>query len=494
MADSTPTPSASLPRGLRDRDAASLLARRTAVRAIEEVYRLHGFAPLETPAIETAEGIGAFLPDEAGGGGVFALRDSDGSALALRYDMTAPLARHVASRRGELLLPFRRYAIGPVWRDEKPGPGRFREFWQCDVDTVGAPVGAADAELCATLAAVFEALGLPGDGWEIRLSSRRLLDGVLESAGLGDDDDGTRQAVLRAVDKMDRLGAEGVRALLGEGRQDESGDYTKGAGLAEEQIERVMGFVASGGESSADTLRGLAAEIGGTAAGKEGIDDLERILDLLESFPCGAGVARVDPSIVRGLGYYTGPVIEAVLTIVTRDKRGRETRFGSVAGGGRYDRLVRRFGGDDIPATGVSIGVDRLVAALESLQENAAPQGPVVVLDMGDASAAQRAAAELRAAGIAAEAYTGRGGMRKQMRYADRRDSPAAVIEGDAERAEGVVQVKDLVLGRKLAAGIESHEDWMEHPAQATVPRERMAETVRGIIAGAGTNAEPDKP
>lgn len=494
MADSTPTPNASLPRGLRDRESVSLRTRRNAVQAIEEVYRLHGFTPLETPAIETAEGIGAFLPDETGGGGVFTLRDGEDAHLALRYDMTAPLARHVAARRGEISLPYRRYAIGPVWRDEKPGPGRFREFWQCDADTVGAPTGSADAEICATLAAVFDALDIPGDGWEIRISSRRLLDGVLESAGLDENYDDTRQAVLRAVDKLDRLGAEGVRALLGEGRKDKSGDYTKGAGLALEQIERVMGFVASGSESSAATLRKLASEIGDTVAGREGIDDLERILELLDSFPCGAGAARVDPSIVRGLGYYTGPVVEAALTLAVRDSKGRETRFGSVAGGGRYDRLVQRFGGDSIPATGVSIGVDRLVAALEGLHQEVASLGPVVVLDMGDSAAAQRAAAELRTAGIAAEAYVGKGGMRKQLRYADRRDSPAVAIEGESERAEGVVQIKDLALGRKLAEGIERHEDWMEHPAQTTVPRQQMVETVRRVVEGAPRVAEKGEP
>lgn len=454
---------------------------------VEEIYRLHGFAPLETPALEYSEAIGAFLPDDTtGAGGVLGLRDASGAALALRYDMTAPLARYVAENRARIVFPFRRYAIGPVWRDEKPGPGRFREFWQCDADTVGAPVGAADAEMCAMLAAILADLGLPRDACEIRVSSRRLLDGVMDAAGLaGDDADGRRLAVFRAVDKLDRLGGSGVRALLGAGRRDESGDFTPGAGLSDEQVDRILAFVECGDADPTITLARLADILGSTPAGAEGIAEIEEILTLLDS-SSGSGMARIDPSIVRGLAYYTGPVFEAALTLEIRDARGQRSQFGSVAGGGRYDRLLGRFGGEDLPATGVSLGVDRLVAALMAVRAevDAEFHGPVVVLSMlPDPAAHHRAAAELRAAGIAAEVFVGTGGMRRQMRYADRRRSPAVVIEGETEQTEEVVQIKDLRLGARLSKDIESREAWKAHPSQETVPRPELVAVLQRILA-----------
>ncbi len=488
-------PVAALPRGLRDLEGGAISRRREAVRKVEDVYRLHGFQALETPALERADAIGAFLPDaDRPTAGVFGLRDGDGDALALRYDMTAPLARYVAERRKTLALPFRRYAIGPVWRDEKPGPGRYREFWQCDADTVGAATGVADAEMCAALAAVLEGLGIGRNEYQIRIGNRLLLDGVLEAAGLGVSEgmpqDGAddqvavkRLAAFRAVDKLDRLGPEGVEALLGEGRRDESGDFAPGAQLAPEQIARVMAYVQSGGGSSADTLRNLADVVGASERGRRGISELEQILDLLDAFPCGASPASVDPTIVRGLAYYTGPVFEAILTFEIQDEKGRRRQFGSVAGGGRYDGLVRRFGGDAVPATGVSLGIDRLIAALDARCAGGSVEpGPVVVLVMGSAGAAQRAAGELRSAGIAAEAFPTTGGMRRQMRYADRRGSPVAVIEGDNERAAGIIQIKDLRLGKLLAEGIDSRAEWTEHPAQETVPRGDLVASVRRML------------
>ena len=491
-------PIAALPRGLRDLEVGAIARRRAAAAQVEAVYRLHGFQALESPALERADAIGAFLPDsDRPTAGVFSLRDGDGDLLALRYDMTAPLARFVAERRKTLALPFRRYAIGPVWRDEKPGPGRYREFWQCDADTVGAEVGVADAEMCAALAAVLESLGIGRDEYEIRLGNRLLLDGVLEAAGLGASEGASpdsggdpvaakRLAAFRAVDKLDRLGPEGVEALLGEGRRDESGDFAPGAQLTPDQIARVMAYVRSGRGSADETLRLLADVVGGSELGRRGIAQLEQILDLLDSFPCGAGPARVDPTVVRGLAYYTGPVFEAALTFEIRDEKGRRRQFGSVAGGGRYDGLIRRFGGEEVPATGVSLGIDRLIAALDARAGGEpAELGPVVVLVMGDAGAAQRAAGELRAAGLAAEAFPATGGMRRQMRYADRRGSPVAVIEGDLERDSGTVQVKDLRLGRLLAKGIGSREEWSQHPAQETVPRSDLVVVVQRMLGRA---------
>jgi len=479
-------PEAALPRGLRDLGPAALAGRRAAAGIVESVYRLHGFEALETPALERAEAIGAFLPDsDRPTAGVFCLQDGDGDRLALRYDMTAPLARHVARHCKTLALPFRRYAVGPVWRDEKPGPGRFREFWQCDADTVGAEVGVADAEMCAALAAVLEALGIERSEYEIRLGNRLLLDAVLETVGLASEGAAAaacRLAVFRAVDKLDRLGAAGVELLLGEGRRDESGDFTPGAGLSPDQVAVIMAYVRSGGGAAAlDDLRSVA---GKSETGLQGLGELEEILELLDSFPCGSGQVRVDPTVVRGLAYYTGPVFEAVLTFSVLDQAGNTRQFGSVAGGGRYDGLVRRFGGDAVAATGVSIGIDRLLAAQEARKNEQAGEacGPVVVLRMGDAGASQRAAAELRAAGVAAEAFPAAGGIRRQMRYADRRGSPVVVLEGDRERESGTVQVKDLRLGRRLSAEVESREDWTRHPSQETVSRDGLAAAVRRML------------
>lgn len=480
-------PLASLPRGMRDLDGAAMAHRQSLVEAVGRVYQLHGFTPLETPAIERAEALGAHLPDDdRETGGVFTFTDGDGDALALRYDMTAPLARYAAERRNTLVLPLRRYTAGPVWRDEKAGPGRFREFWQCDADTLGAPAGAADAEMCATLAAVLEALNLSRDQFEIRLSDRCLLDGVLEATGLGGPERADqRLAVFRAVDKLERLGTDGVRDLLQEGRRDPSGDFTPGAGLSEPQAARILAFVGAGGADSATTLRTLRDIVGDTQTGQRGIETLETILALLDGFPCGAAAARLDPSVVRGLAYYTGPVFEAVLTFTVPGPDGKPRQFGSVAGGGRYDDLVRRFGGETLPATGVSLGVDRLAAALEAagISSSAEAHGPVLVLAMGDMAAHQRAAAELRSAGIAAEAFVGTGGMRRQMRYADRRTCPVVVIEGENERAEGTVVIKNLRLGSRIARQTATHEEWKEHRAQLEVPRAAMTATVQRILA-----------
>jgi histidyl-tRNA synthetase len=485
----TRRPRAETPRGFRDWFGPEVLARNAMLATITEVYRRYGFDPLETSAVETVEALGKFLPDvDRPNEGVFAFQDDDETWLALRYDLTAPLARFYAQNQLHLPTPYRRYAVGPVWRNEKPGPGRFRQFYQCDADTVGAASVAADAEICAMLADALEAAGIARGDYLVRVNNRKVLNGVLEAIGLGDPerDAAARGVVSRAVDKLDRLGPEGVRALLGDGRKDDSGDFTKGAGLSPDAIAVVLGFVGAQGADAAATLARLRDLVGQTAAGAEGVAELEQIAALLDAQGYGPDRIRLDPSVVRGLGYYTGPVYEAELTFEILDEKGRPRQFGSVAGGGRYDDLVMRFTGQKTPATGVSIGVDRLLAALREKGRLAGETaGPVVVcvMDRERMASAQAICAELRRAGVRAEAFLGGGNMGRQLKYADKRGAPVAVIEGSDEAARGVVTLKDLALGARLAAEIETNEDWKAQPAQAEVPRADVVAAVKAMIA-----------
>ncbi len=486
-----PRPKAVPPRGFRDYMGAEVTARRAMLDRICEVYHLYGFEPLETPAIETVEALGSFLPDvDRPHDGVFAWQEEDESWIALRYDLTAPLARVVAQHRESLPSPYRRYAVGPVWRNEKPGPGRYRQFYQCDADTVGAASVAADAEICMMLADAFEAIGIGRDDVLIRINDRKVLNGVMEAAGLLDPADPeasseARGIALRAIDKLDRLGEDGVRALMGPGRKDESGAFTPGAGLSPEQIDLLVGFTAARRATGAETCARLAELVGPSETGREGVAELERIAELMEAQGYGAR-ALIDPSVVRGLGYYTGPVYEAELTFEITDEDGQRRQFGSVAGGGRYDDLVKRFTGQQVPATGISVGVDRLLAALEAIgRRGEEAQGPVVILALDRERMAdyQTMCAELRAHGIRAEVFLGGGNMAKQLKYADKRGAPVAVIEGAEEKAEGRVQLKDLVLGAKLAAEIESREEWTQQPSQISVARAQLVSEVRAMLA-----------
>ncbi|KQB95906.1 histidine--tRNA ligase [Loktanella sp. 1ANDIMAR09] len=482
-----PRPKAQTPKGFQDYFGADVTARNEMLATIAGVYHRYGFDALETSAVETVEALGKFLPDvDRPNEGVFAWEE-DNDWLALRYDLTAPLARVAAQYRNDLPSPYRRYAMGPVWRNEKPGPGRFRQFYQCDADTVGAGSVAADAEICAMLADTLEAVGIARGDYIIRVNNRKVLNGVMEVAGLsGDDKEAERGIVLRAIDKLDRLGADGVRALLGEGRKDASGDFTKGAGLADAQAEVVMGFMEAKRDTGAATVARLNELVGGSAIGLEGVQELETIAALLEAQGYTAERIEIDPSVVRGLGYYTGPVYEAELTFEVTDEKGRPRNFGSVAGGGRYDDLVKRFTGQEVPATGVSIGVDRLLAALRAKgRMDQTAMGPVVVtvMDRDRMADYQTMVAELRNAGIRAEVYLGNPkNFGNQLKYADKRASPIAIIVGSDEFDKGIVQIKDLILGAEIAKNA-TLEEWKDRPSQYEVPRDQMLAKVREILA-----------
>ncbi len=482
-------PKARLPKGLRDIYGDEVRAMERMVDNVRAVYELYGFEPLATPALEYTDALGKFLPDvERPNAGVFSLQDEDDQWMSLRYDLTAPLARYVAEHFDALPKPFRRYQTGSVWRNEKPGPGRFRQFEQFDADTVGAPPGAADAEMCMMMADCMEALGISRGDYVIRINNRKLLDAVLEKIGVdAAPDNPQRLTVLRAMDKLDRLGPDAVRALLGKGRKDESGDYTKGAQLESEAIETVMAFVGAGGGTPLDTLTRLEDLVGNSEAGLTGIDELRRMQVLFDAADYGSDRVVFDTSIVRGLDYYTGPVFEVELTFETKNEAGEITRFGSVGDGGRYDGLVARFKGVEIPATGFSLGLSRLYAALAALGklDDARPAAPVVVLvmDRQEMAGYQAMAGELRAAGIRAEVYMGGSGMRAQMKYADKRGAPAVVIEGGDERARGEVTIKDLALGAQKAREITDNEEWRSgQAAQICVARKELVQHIRAIL------------
>jgi histidyl-tRNA synthetase len=485
-------PKARTPKGFRDIGPAECRAMERMLTTIRGVYERYGFEPLATPAIEYTDALGKFLPDQdRPNAGVFSFQDEDEQWMSLRYDLTAPLARYVAENYDSLPKPYRRYQTGSVWRNEKPGPGRFREFTQFDADTVGSDNPLADAEFCMLAPDALEALGIPRGSYRMRVNNRKVLDGVLEVAGIdpiAETSAGQRLSVLRAIDKLDKFGPDGVALLLGEGRKDESGDFTKGAGLDGKAIEAVLGYVTASAGRRGETLAAIAKRVARSARGREGVAELEAMDRILAAAGFAEDRVVIDPGVVRGLEYYTGPVFEAELTFEAVNEEGQTTRFGSVGGGGRYDGLVARFKGTTIPATGFSIGVSRLYAALQALGklgENAGA-GPVVVLVMdkdrpGDA---MRLAMQLREAGIAAEMYVGTSGIKAQMKYADKRMSPCVIIQGSDERAKGEVTIKDLLEGAKLASAITDRSTWTEaRPAQFAVPEQDMVQAVRELIA-----------
>jgi histidyl-tRNA synthetase len=524
MADKPKKPQklrARLPRGLADRGPAEIAATRRMTETIREVFERYGFEPVETPAMEFTDALGKFLPDQdRPNEGVFSFQDDDEQWISLRYDLTAPLARYVAENFDGLPKPYRSYRAGYVYRNEKPGPGRFRQFMQFDADTVGSASPAADAEMCMMAADTMEALGLKGQ-YIVKVNSRKVLDGVLEAVRLGGDENAVKRlTVLRAIDKLDRLGPQGVRELLGEGRRDESGDVTAGANLNFAQIESLMDYVnwkvviyrhevtptavrttiqdtfqhsdrqydAGLLPSNASILDALESKFGENETVKTAIAELRAIASLISASGYEHRII-VDPSVVRGLEYYTGPVYEVELMLDTKDEKGRPIRFGSVGGGGRYDGLVSRFRGEPVPATGFSIGVSRLQAALTMLGKiDTRPAfGPVVVTVFGGEIAGyQQMVATLRNAGIRAELYLGnpKHSLGQQMKYADRRNAPCAIVQGSDERANGKIQIKDLILGAGLTE-IKDREEYLKKQTQAQyeVDASRLVEAVREVLA-----------
>jgi histidyl-tRNA synthetase len=395
----------------------------------------------------------------------------------------------VAENQQKLPTPYRSYRQGWVFRNEKPGPGRFRQFMQFDADTVGSASPAADAEVCMMAADTMEALGIKRGQYVMKVNNRKVLDGVMEVVGVaGDHNAGRRLTVLRAMDKLDKLGEKGVRLLLGEGRKDESGDFTPGAGLDPTQVEHVIAVLLNTPDIGVKPSDAIPAKIfESNETYMQGFAELDQIHALVRSSGYGVDRIKIDPSVVRGLEYYTGPVFECELLMETKDEDGRTVRFGSVGGGGRYDDLVARFTGQQVPATGFSIGVSRLYSALKlaGLSDEADALAPVVVLVMDKDRQGDywRMVQQLRAAGIRAEMYVGSAGMKAQMKYADKRGAPLVVIQGGDEKARGEVQIKDLRLGAELAGGIASRSEYAsQRLAQVSVPEAELVQAVKDAL------------
>jgi histidyl-tRNA synthetase len=524
---------ARLPRGLSDRGPAEIAATRAMIETIRKVYELYGFEPVETPAIEYTDALGKFLPDQdRPNEGVFSFQDDDEQWLSLRYDLTAPLARYVAENFDALPRPYRSYRFGWVFRNEKPGPGRFRQFMQFDADTVGSASPAADAEICMMAADTMEALGVPRGSYVVKVWSRKLLDGTMDAfPELRNASPEKRLTVLRSIDKYDRLGMKGVQLLLGAGRKDESGDFTKGAGLT----PNANNFITIGSSIGTTQPQHLEIVFSSQLLSPSALEDfegrsklpfdfelfrantnvlvqktgLDQIPDTMEAGITEIGElarlvvasgyqdrVRIDPSVVRGLEYYTGPVFEVELLLDTKDEKGRPIRFGSVGGGGRYDGLISRFRGEPVPATGFSIGVSRLQAALTLLGKLDVGQnfGPVIVTVFDKARLAdyQAMVTTLRNAKIRAELFLGNPkNMGAQFKYADKRGSPCVVIQGGDEKAKGEVQIKDLIEGAEAAAAIASNQEWREsRPAQFAVPEGKLVDAVREVLARHGVRWE----
>jgi histidyl-tRNA synthetase len=465
-----------LSRGLRDVLPQEMLARQRMIDVIRGVYENYGFSPLDTPAIEFLDVLSGSAGEEAQQS-IFRVTNPEEEALGLRFDLTVPLSRVVSQYSQDLELPFRRYQVASVWRADKPAPGRFRQFTQFDIDSVGAPSEIADVEIMAAMCDTLEALQV--GRYIVRFSSRKILNLLLAYAGVSEEQGAD---VFRVLDKLDKIGMEKIRRELTTGYTDESGAPIRGLGLYPEQVDKIEVFLTTKGESRADVLGKVHALFQGVEGASAELDVIEAISDHLEALGYGSDRVMLDLSIARGLAYYTGPVFEANLLDAPE--------FGSVFGGGRYDNLVTRFGGPAIPATGASIGVDRLLAALLHLGRIRQPQttAQVLVTTMDGSLMRQylELAFELRRAGIRTEINVGRPKkLGKQLQRADRLQIPYVLIMGGDEAARGVVTVKEMDVGREQAEQVGSHEEWKSARfGQQEVARGELVATLKRLLAG----------
>lgn len=466
-----------LSRGLRDLLPDQMLARQQMVDTVRGVYELYGFVPLSTPAIE-------FLDVLSGSGGqeatqsIFRVANPEKEDLGLRFDLTVPLARVIAQYT-DLPRPFRRYQVASVWRADKPDKGRFREFTQFDLDSVGVESEIADTEIIAGMCDSLSALQC--GPYLVKFSSRAILNLLLDYASIPHEQG---VDVFRVLDKLDKVGIEKIRLELMAGYKDESGDFIRGLGISADQVARIERFLAIKSDSRREVMarvRELFAAVEGASAQ---LDVVEKISSHLYALGYGDDRVSLDLSIARGLAYYTGPVFEAILLDAPQ--------FGSVFGGGRYDDLVMRFLGQSIPAVGASMGVDRLLAALTHLGRLGAQKATArVLITLMDAELSEDYLGmtwELRRAGIPTELYLGTGkGPRKQLKYADQYDIPLAVLYGSNEKAQGLVTIKDMVAGREQLKPTADRKEYLAQRAgQITIPRAELVPTIRKMLAELG--------
>jgi len=490
--DKKTIPSRELPLGFVDRQEKELLIRDFVISNIKEVMIKYGFQYLETPSFEYSDSIGKFLPDkDRPDAGVFSFKDEN-KWLSLRYDLTAPLARYVAKNYLEIPKPFKRYQLGTVWRNEKPGPGRFREFLQFDADFIGTRSPIADAELCVLVSEILEKCGLEKKDYIIKISNRKLIDGVIDEV-LKVKSINRKKIILRALDKINRLGWKEVQKLLGKGRKDASGDFTEGAGLDESQIKALKGWmdldlksqkIIEETKKTKDSFENLARS-SDIKLWREGYSELIEVLRVLDSFEQKNW--ELDPTIVRGLDYYTSLVFEVELLFEVRNKKNEPFKIGSIGGGGRYDDLVKRFDDTlDCPATGISIGLDRLVYALMQKQsKNIKNQSPVIIcnFDQKDINKYAGFVRLLRMSNINSEIYSGTGLLKAQMKYADRRKAPAVILYGPDEKKSGLITIKNLKAGKEASQKIKARDDWKSgESAQIKVKIEKLVDEIKKLL------------
>jgi histidyl-tRNA synthetase len=471
-------PTSELPNGFADRQEEELLIRDLLISNIKKIMSKYGFQYLETPSFEYTDSIGKFLPDkDRPSEGVFSFEDEK-KWLSLRYDLTAPLARYAAKNFDSLPRPFKRFQLGTVWRNEKPGPGRFREFLQFDADYIGTSNLFSDAELCFLISEILNSCGLEKSEFIIKISNRKLSKGLLEKLNITDEQ--KQSITLRAIDKLDRVGVEGVQYLLGKGRKDKSGDFTKGAELEESQIKEIIKFlnIKNLSDKNFERIREIAAD-------NESMNDGIKELELMEKYFLLFNFTNYifDPTVVRGLEYYTGPIFEANLTFGVKNNKGQEIEFGSVGGGGRYDDLVKRFNNQDCPSTGISVGLDRLIYAI--LQKNkikAEKKNPVLicVFDEKYMDFYIKILNVLRSKNISAEIYSGSSNIKSQFKYADKRGCDFVILCGDDEVSKNVVTIKNLNVGKQMSENIKDRSEWKQSSeAQKTVAFDQLLNEIK---------------
>lgn len=472
-------------KGFQDQLPEDMMVRQHVIDTIRKSYELFGFLPLDTPVVEGIETL-------MGAGGteiskeIFCLQTPEGDGAALRFDLTVPFARVISQYRGQLKLPFRRYHMGPVFRADKPGPGRFRQFTQFDIDIAGARTIAADAEIIAVLCHALSALGLKKEEmplYRIRISNRVLLDALLKGNGLEDLE--KIKHILRVIDKLQKVGIDNVRLELGPGRIDDSGDPIPGVQLPEELIESILAFVAVTAANRSELIEKLEAMLPQTELAEEAFSQMRELHSCLDALGISEAEAVFDPSLTRGLDYYTGPVYEIEIPSCRK--------VGSVGGGGRYNQLCNRFLKQDIPATGASIGLDRLLTAMHKLKVVRTQKSnvQVAIATVGKVAREEvlKIAAELRQAGIATLPYLGnKKNMGDQLSNADRYEIPVAVIFGEDELQRGEVSIKNLIQGKEMRQDITDRDAYREAgtAGQQTVPRKEMVAVIRAILSGEG--------
>ena len=454
-------PKAQLPKGFKDSSEENIDIRNQVIAVIRNECEKFGFKNIETPALEYTEALGKFLPDvERPSGGVFSFQDEDDQWISMRYDLTAPLARYVAENYQFIPKPFKRYQVGSVWRNEKPGPGRYREFIQFDADVIGISNNYIDAELCVMVAKIFLELRFTASEFKVKYSSRVIWEDLFKKINL---DEIQIPAVLRAVDKLDRLGTDGVKELLLKGRKDKSGDFMQGVNLKDNQAEEILDFISN--KTTKD----------------DQLNSFEEYLQNYKELPF-----EFDPTVVRGLEYYTGLVFEVELTAQILNDKGKEVIFGSVAGGGRYDKLIARFGKEDVPATGISIGVDRLVYAIEQFDKISSSKKPLIIIAnllSDQISTYLKIADQLRNEGYACEIFYGSSNLSKQLKYCDKRKASVVVIVGEDEMKNNTISLKNLTVGKELSKNIDSREEWKELKAgQFTINKDELLAEIKKIF------------